>query len=333
MKRISAILLALVLMCSIMAIPAFAAYDNVESLAIVGLGIPGAGDWNPADPAGDMTEVSDGIYEKVVTLTAGTEMKFKVAGNDAWDDTCNFGSANIVLGQVAELECGGGSGDMTFKADSDITIKITVNLTSDVATILVENSDGSTPAPKPPVDTPTDTPSDTPDGEMVTIHAYVPEGVSPKFWAWEFASQKNAFETWPGNPMSKDGKWWTIQVPTWCDGMIVNDGGDKKTADLKVEAGKEAWIVVQYDWTADVHYSEPDLKSEIQEAPPIDENPLFSRPTLGETTPTTTAGEGNTEQEADTGFSKKTQAIIIIITALLAVVAVAFVLSIPKKMK
>ncbi len=331
MKRISAILLALMLMCSIMAIPAFAAYDTVESLAIVGSGIPGAGEWDPADPAGDMVEVSDGIYEKVVTLTAGTTMTFKVAGNDKWDDTCNFGNgAALELGAVTDLPISTFGGDMTFTANADATIKITVNLTSDVATILIENSDGSTPVvPDPPVDTPTD----TPDGEMVTIHAFVPEGVSPKFWAWEFASQKNAFETWPGNPMSKDGKWWTIQVPTWCDGMIVNDGGDKKTADLKVEAGKEAWIVVQYDWSAEIHYSEPDLKDAVQEAPPIDENPLFSRPTLGETTPTTAAGEGGSEAEANTGFSKKTQAIIVIATALLAVVAVAFVLSIPKKIK
>lgn len=333
MKRISAILLALVLCFSILAVPAFAAFDTVNSLAIVGSGIPGVGDWKPEDPAGDMTEVSDGIYEKVLTLPAGTAMSFKIAGNDTWDDTCNFGTGSALeMGVVTDLPINTYGGDMSFTASSDMTIKITVNLTGDTATILIENSDGSTPvAPNPPADDPVETPD---AGEMVTIHAYVPDGISPKFWAWQNSTQQNAFESWPGNPMTKDGKWWTIQVPAWCDGMIVNDGGDKKTGDLTVEAGKEAWIVVQYDWSANVHYSEPKLDDVVVEAPPIDENPLFSRPTLGEKkdAATTTTASGSTVEDS-LNISKKTQAIIVIATALLAIVALAFVLSIPKKMK
>ncbi len=148
MKKLFAIALALMLCVSVMSVAAFAAFDNVNSLAIVGTGIPGVKDWTPEDPAGDMTEVSDGIYEKTLDLPAGTTMNFKIAGNDAWDDTCNFGSAIIELGKVADLECSGGSGDMTFTADSAMTIKITVDLTGDVATILVAKA-GSTPDPKP----------------------------------------------------------------------------------------------------------------------------------------------------------------------------------------
>lgn len=160
MKKLFAILCALACL-AMLCIPAMAAFDTVESLAVVGTGIPGVGEWKPEDPAGDMTEVSDGIWEKTLEMTAGTSMKFKVAGNDAWDDSCNFGSATIVLGEKADLECSGGSGDMPFTAEKDMTIKITVDLTGDVATILVaEVTDGETPV-EPPVEEPTE-PSEDP---------------------------------------------------------------------------------------------------------------------------------------------------------------------------
>ena len=155
MKKLFAILCALACLAMLF-IPAMAAFDTVESLAVVGTGIPGVGEWKPEDPAGDMTEVSDGIWEKTLDLTAGTSMKFKVAGNDAWDDTCNFGSATIVLGEKADLTCSGMSSDMPFTAEKDMTIKITVDLTGDVATILVaEVTDGETPV-EPPVEDPTE---------------------------------------------------------------------------------------------------------------------------------------------------------------------------------
>ena len=169
MKKMFAIVLALMLCIGVMSVAASAAFDNVNSLAIVGTGIPGVAEWKPEDPAGDMTEVSEGIYEKTLDLPAGTSMNFKIAGNDAWDDTCNFGSANIVLGEVADLECSGGSGDMNFTADSAMTIKITVDLTGDVATILVANVDGSDPVDPPvddPVDPPVNDPVDPPAGDV-----------------------------------------------------------------------------------------------------------------------------------------------------------------------
>ena len=153
MKKIIAIALVLMLCVSALSINAFAIFDTVESLAVVGTGIPGVGEWDPADPAGDMTEVSEGIWEKVIECPAGTSMKFKVAGNDKWDDSCNFGTATIVLGQVADLECSGGSKDMPFSVAEATTIKITVNLTAEPATILVEDVNGGndTPPVQPPV--------------------------------------------------------------------------------------------------------------------------------------------------------------------------------------
>jgi hypothetical protein len=184
---------------------------------------------------------------------------------------------------------------------------------------------------------PTETPAPIlPDGDKVKVHTYVPEGVSPRLWAWQDAEPDvNAFQSWPGEPFQKDGKWWTIEMPAACNAIIVNDGTDsKKTGDTTVEAGKELWAVVQYDWTVEIFYSEPNLDDIVTEAPPISENPMFSRPTLGEvkddvaTTAPTTA-----EQVDEPAIPKKTQAIIVIGTAVLAIIAIAFVLSIPKKIK
>lgn len=168
MKKMFAIVLALMLCVSALSVAAFAAPEGIDSLAIVGTGIPGVGEWNPADPAGDMTEVADCVYEKTLEVPAGTTMKFKVAGNDAWDDTCNFGSATIELGVAADMECGGGSGDMTLTVDEDCTIKITVDLnafaTGGAASILVEKVtvDEPTETPDEPTETP-DEPTETPD--------------------------------------------------------------------------------------------------------------------------------------------------------------------------
>ena len=153
MKKMIAIALVLMLCISALSVSAFAVFDTVESLAVVGTGIPGVGEWKPGDPAGDMTEVSEGIWEKVIECPAGTSMKFKVAGNDKWDDSCNFGSATIVLGQKADLTCSGGSSDMPFSVAEATTIKITVDLTAEPATILVEDvHGGNTDVPvQPPV--------------------------------------------------------------------------------------------------------------------------------------------------------------------------------------
>ena len=129
MKKMIAIVLALMLCVSALSVVAFAAPEGIDSLAVVGSGMPGVDEWQPGSATGDMTEVSNNVYETVISgVTAGTQIALKVAGNDAWVDTCNFGSGTIVFGEWAEMECGGGSSDMKFTVDQDCDLKVTVDL-------------------------------------------------------------------------------------------------------------------------------------------------------------------------------------------------------------
>ena len=158
MKKLFAIAMVLMLCIGALSVCSFAAPTGLDSLAIVGTGIPGVGEWEPEDPAGDMTEVEENIYEIVLDVTAGTTFEFKVAGNDKWDDAFNFGSATIVLGETADLTCGGGSTNMTVNVENDGKLKITVDMNGFVvggaATILVEEVVDTPVDPQPPVDVP-----------------------------------------------------------------------------------------------------------------------------------------------------------------------------------
>lgn len=119
----------------------------LESLALVGDGIPGVGSWIVEDAAGDMTKESDSVYTKEIAVTSGTTMKFKIAGNDSWESGYNYGGAEegvaVTLGTALELTGGAESKDLTLTADKDCTLKFTVTLTDGAASLLVEEVAGS----------------------------------------------------------------------------------------------------------------------------------------------------------------------------------------------
>ena len=165
MKKLIAIALALMLCVSALSVVAFAAPEGVNSLAIVGSSIPGVEEWKPGSASGDMTEVSNNVYEKVLEVTAACEMKIKFAANDDWVDSCNLGGAtagmSIVIGETMELTNGGGSNDLTLSVSEPCTLKVTVDLNAfaegGAATLLVTNANGSgsgTPAPSTPAPAP-----------------------------------------------------------------------------------------------------------------------------------------------------------------------------------
>ena len=105
------------------------------------------------------------------------------------------------------------------------------------------------------------------DSEMVPVVVKVPEGWdAPNLWAWA-DDGTNAFAAWPGEPLEELAEgWYYIWVPGFVQNVIVNanQGTDAaiQTDGIVVEAGKEVWITVAEDKTAEVSY-EAQLRGEI----------------------------------------------------------------------
>lgn len=93
----------------------------------------------------------------------------------------------------------------------------------------------------------------------ITVHAQVPADWSgPCCWAWSAPDGTNAFTAWPGEALTQDGDWYTIEVPGWINSVIINaNEGTVQTTDLSVEAGKDIWVVVTDAENATVSYEEP----------------------------------------------------------------------------
>lgn len=270
MKKIIAIALALVMCLGIMSMVTFAAAPELSSLAIVGENIPGVGNWDPADATGDMTKVSDGVYEKVLDCPAGTNMNFKIAGNDKWDDTCNFGSATLTLGQKADLECSGGSGNMNLTFDKAIKIKITVDVNpmndGGAATILVEEVTDGTQSTQPTTTQPTTT---QPAATQPTTTKPVSSGnrtltiKAPAAW-----TEVNVY-TWnpedlggfPGAKAQKDGSVYKASIKNSIVNLVISgqDRGDTtrpQTANIALESnGKDVTITIADDNSHKIEYA------------------------------------------------------------------------------
>ena len=105
------------------------------------------------------------------------------------------------------------------------------------------------------------------DSEMVPVVVKVPEGWdAPHAWAWA-DDGTNAFAAWPGEPLEELAEgWYYIWVPNFVQNVIVNanQGTDAaiQTDGIVVEAGKEVWITIAEDKTAEVSY-EAQLRGEI----------------------------------------------------------------------
>lgn len=115
----------------------------------------------------------------------------------------------------------------------------------------------------------------------VTVHVQVPADWSaPCCWAWSAPDGTNAFSAWPGEALSQDGDWYTIEVPGWINSVIINaNEGTVQTTDLSVETGKDIWVVVADPENAAVSYEEPAAGSVPQESEPTAESvPQESEP-------------------------------------------------------
>lgn len=105
--------------------------------------------------------------------------------------------------------------------------------------------------------------------EMVPVVVSVPEGwEAPNVWAWA-DDGTNAFASWPGEEMeSWEEGWYYIYVPAFVQNIIINANqrteSPVQTDAVAVEAGKEVWITVGADGSAEVSY-EAQLRGEIPE--------------------------------------------------------------------
>ena len=95
--------------------------------------------------------------------------------------------------------------------------------------------------------------------EDITVRAQVPADWDGScLWAWSAPDGTNAFASWPGEALTQDGDWYTIQVPGWINSVIINaNEGSVQTTDLSVEPGKDIWVVVNSPEDATVSYEEP----------------------------------------------------------------------------
>lgn len=263
---------------------------KLNSLAIVGEGIPGVKNWIVEDPAGDMTKVEENVYTKVIAVTAGTTMKFKIAGNDTWDDTYNFGAPEdgtpVTVGSAMDMTVGGGSKNYALTADKDCNLKFTVKLGGDVPTLLVEET---TEAPE--------TAPSTPSGEMITVYAKFPDDwTDVRVWAWDDTIGDADPSGWPGTFVMTEGAngWYSVQIPNWVTGVLLNaNGASTQTTDLVIEAGKDIWINARTDVSQPtVHYEEVEVADPEPTEPPT----IATRPIVRPTEP---AGTNDTKAPAD----------------------------------
>lgn len=155
--------------------------------------------------------------------------------------------------------------------------------------------------------------------EDITVHAQVPaDWADPCCWAWSAPDGTNAFTAWPGEALTLDGDWYTIQVPGWINSVIINgNAGSVQTTDLSVEAGKDIWIVVTDPENAAVTYEEPAAPAVPEET----EAPVTEAP----------ATEALTEQPAEKGGSNT--GVIVGVVAAAAVIGGGAAVALKKKKK
>lgn len=156
----------------------------------------------------------------------------------------------------------------------------------------------------------------------ITVHAQVPADWSaPSCWAWSAPDGTNAFTSWPGEALTQDGDWYTIEVPGWINSVIINaNEGAVQTSDLSVEAGKDIWVVVTDPENATVSYEEPTGGTVPDEtAPPATD------------APTTDGTEPVTEDPAPDGGSNT--GVIIGVVAAIVVIGGGAAVALKKKKK
>lgn len=116
--------------------------------------------------------------------------------------------------------------------------------------------------------------------EKFVVHAYVPlSWKTVNMWAWSAPDGTNAFSAWPGEALTQDGDWYTIEAPGWINSVIINaNEGSIQTSDLSVEVGKDVWVVVTDAENASVSYEEPAAQPPAETEAPVPTEALAESP-------------------------------------------------------
>lgn len=156
--------------------------------------------------------------------------------------------------------------------------------------------------------------------EDITVRAQVPaDWADPCLWAWSAPDGTNAFASWPGETLTQDGDWYTIQVPGWINSVILNaNEGSVQTTDLSVEPGKDIWVVVTDPDNATVFYEEPTGEP--------------SQPAPAETEPTSSEEPAPSDEPEPAG-NNNTGLVVGGVVAAVAVVGGGAALAVSKKKK
>ena len=186
---------------------------------------------------------------------------------------------------------------------------------------------------EPPAYVPTEVVPDTPPpaANNITVRAQVPYyWDTPHLWAWSHPAGTNAFAAWPGEPLTRDGEWYTIDAPDWVNSFIVNaNDGAVQTGDMReLEVGRDIWILVV---DADTYFYD---YSEITEIPTIEEPPLPA----DEPEPEPEPDETDTPEEPeitgnDTDESNGSNTLIIIVVIAAVLVVAVIIVIVAKKRK
>lgn len=130
----------------------------------------------------------------------------------------------------------------------------------------------------------------------ITVKVKTPEDwENACLWAWSHPDGTNAFSAWPGEPLTADGDWKIIEVPSWINKVIVNDGSTEgmQTGDIDVEPGKDIWLVVADAEHYTLTYEEPaaEVDAEVSSTPePASAELTESNPTQKNSTKWIVAG-------------------------------------------
>lgn len=84
--------------------------------------------------------------------------------------------------------------------------------------------------------------------DTFTVTVEMDSATTPYAWAW--GDYGNAFSSWPGVTMTKDGNVWKIDVPMGTTGFIVNNGSGTQTADIAIPGTGDVTIKVSADYSS-----------------------------------------------------------------------------------